>query len=114
MKKIEDFCPIRDIISQFGDKWSVLVLLFLHRDGVMRFSVLARSIPDVSQKMLTTTLRTLESYGLVARQVYAEVPPRVEYALTPLGESLWPHLQGLIDWALEHREACMKDPSAQS
>lgn len=109
MKKIETFCPIRDIISRFGDKWSVLVLLQLEQAGRMRFGELARSIPDVSQKMLTVTLRTLESYALVSRTVYPEVPPRVEYCLTELGQSLLPHVNALVNWAFAHRDECLRD-----
>ncbi len=107
MKKIETFCPVRDIIARFGDKWSVLVLLHLERRGVMRFGEIAREIPDVSQKMLTVTLRALESYHLVGRTVYAEVPPRVEYALTDLGRSLLPHINALVEWALAHQSECL-------
>lgn len=68
----------------------------------MRFSDIHKSISDVSQRMLTVTLRTLEADGLINRKVYAEVPPRVEYCLTDTGESLIPHLQRLVDWAAEH------------
>lgn len=74
----------------------------------MRFSELARAIPDVSQKMLTVTLRTLESYHLVDRKIYAEVPPRVEYSLTELGKSLLQPIHALIDWALEHKDECFE------
>lgn len=108
MKKIETFCPVRDILSQFGDKWSVLTLISLEQVEVMRFSELARTIPDVSQKMLTVTLRTLESYHLVERKIYAEVPPRVEYSLTELGKSLLQPIHALIDWALEHKDECFE------
>lgn len=108
MKKIETFCPVRDILSQFGDKWSVLTLISLEQEEVMRFSELARAIPDVSQKMLTVTLRTLESYHLVDRKIYAEVPPRVEYSLTELGKSLLQPMHALIDWALEHKDECFE------
>lgn len=75
----------------------------------MRFSELARIIPDVSQKMLTVTLRTLESYHLVERKIYAQVPPRVEYSLSELGKSLLQPMHMLIDWALEHRDECFKE-----
>lgn len=109
MKKIETFCPVRDILSQFGDKWSVLVLISLEKEEVMRFSELARIIPDVSQKMLTVTLRTLEGYHLVERKIYAQVPPRVEYSLSELGKSLLQPMHMLIDWALEHRDECFKE-----
>lgn len=108
MKKIETFCPVRDILSQFGDKWSVLVLICLEKEEVMRFSELARAIPDVSQKMLTVTLRTLESYHLVGRKIYPEVPPRVEYSLTESGKSLLLPIHTLIDWALEHKDECFR------
>lgn len=95
-------CPIRDVLSRLGDKWSMLVLVTLKANGTMRFCDVHKTIADISQRMLTVTLRTLESDGLVSRKVYAEVPPRVEYQLTTLGESLMPHIQVLIDWALEH------------
>ncbi len=110
MKKIETFCPVRDILSQFGDKWSVLVLISLEKGGVMRFSELSRAIPDVSQKMLTVTLRTLEDLQLVERRAYPQVPPRVEYSLSELGQSLLQPMHALIDWALIHREECRKEP----
>lgn len=108
MKINETFCPVRDIWSQFGDKWSVLVLVSLENQEVMRFSELARAIPDISQKMLTATLRTLENLSLVERKVYPEVPPRVEYSLSELGVSLMPHVNSLIGWILEHKEECVK------
>lgn len=95
-------CPIRDVLSRLGDKWSMLVLVTLHANGVMRFSDIHRSIADVSQRMLTVTLRSLQADGLVAREVFPQVPPRVEYRLTPLGESLIPHVEALVGWAQEH------------
>lgn len=107
MKKIESFCPVRDILSKFGDKWSVLVLLILEENEKIRFSELARQIPDISQKMLTTTLRNLEAMNLIKRHVFPEVPPRVEYNLTKLGLSLMPSIHSLVDWALLHSQECM-------
>jgi len=112
-KKMKNFhanskCPIRDIISRLGDKWSMLVLVTLHANGKMRFGDIHKTIADVSQRMLTVTLRTLEIDGLISRKVYAEVPPRVEYQLTELGESLMPHVQTFVDWALEHMEEIME------
>lgn len=106
-KVYEGFCPIRNIIDHFGNKWSTLTLLTLYNHGVMRFGELGRAIPDISQKMLASTLRTLETDGYVSRKVYPEIPPRVEYQLTDLGETLIPHLNGLVDWALEHKEAIL-------
>ena len=89
-------CPVRDVLSRLGDKWSMLVLITLNANGVMRFSDIHKTIEDVSQRMLTVTLRTLEADGLVARKIYAEVPPRVEYCLTKTGHSLIPHIEALV------------------
>ncbi len=97
-------CPIRDVLSRLGDKWSMLVLITLNANGTMRFSDIHKTIEDVSQRMLTVTLRTLESDGLVERKVYAEVPPRVEYCLTDTGGTLIPHIEGLVGWALENMD----------
>lgn len=95
-------CPIRDVLSRLGDKWSMLVLVTLEANGTMRFRDIHAAIADISQRMLTVTLRTLEADGLVSRKVYAEVPPRVEYQLTATGESLMPHIRTLVEWAMEH------------
>jgi len=102
-------CPIRHIVDRFGDKWSLLVLYNLHTSGCLRFSEIHRRTADISQKMLASTLRRLEQDGLLSRTVYPEVPPRVEYALTPRGESLMPHLVSLIGWALENFDAIVSD-----
>jgi DNA-binding HxlR family transcriptional regulator len=98
-------CPIRDILCRLGDKWSLLVLISLNANGIMRFSDIYRSIGDISQRMLTVTLRSLEADGLISRKIYPEVPPKVEYALTPSGKSLLPHLNTLVDWALENMQS---------
>jgi len=95
-------CPIRDILSRIGDKWSMLVVVTLHANGVMRFGDIHRTIGDVSHRMLTVTLKSLESDGLVTRKAYAQIPPRVEYCLTNVGCSLIPHLQSLVDWATDN------------
>ena len=104
-------CPIRNILSKLCDKWSLLVIYTLNKTGksAIRFKELQRDIPDISQKMLTVTLRTLEDDGYVTRTVYPEVPPRVEYALTPRTYSLLPHINALIEWAIENKDAIMKD-----
>ena len=102
-------CPIRNVISRFGDKWSMLVLFTLHKYGVLRFRDLRRNIPDVSQKMLTETLRKLEADGLVKRKVYPEVPPKVEYHLTDRAETLIPLLSSLLHWAIDNMEDIIKD-----
>ena len=104
-------CPMRNILARLCDKWSLLVIYTLDKTGMetMRFKELQREIPDISQKMLTVTLRTLEDDGYVTRTVYPEVPPRVEYALTERTRSLLPHINALIGWALENRESILKD-----
>ena len=102
-------CPVRNILSRVGDKWSMLVLLTLHANGVMRFNEIHRSLGDISHRMLTVTLRTLEADGLVCREVYAEVPPRVEYRLTERGLSLLPHIFGLVEWAQANKAAILSE-----
>ena len=102
-------CPIRNVLSRIGDRWSLLVLLtLLDNEHPMRFRDLCKAIPDVSQKMLTSTLRELEADDLVSRTVYPEVPSRVEYELTERGQSLIPLLNQLVDWSLENMEAIVK------
>jgi DNA-binding HxlR family transcriptional regulator len=96
-------CPFRNIISRFGDKWSLLILYVLNNaGGPIRFSELERNIPDISSRVLSSCLRTLEADDLVARKVYPEVPPKVEYSLTRLGTTLMPHLEALTQWAIEN------------
>lgn len=102
-------CPIRDILSRLGNKWSLLVLITLNANGTMRFNQIHKTIDDISQRMLAVTLRTLETDGLIGRHVYAEVPPRVEYYLTDTGRSLIPHIQGLVDWALEYMPGILRN-----
>ncbi len=102
-------CPVRNILSRIGDKWSLLVLLTLSGSGTVRFKELQRMLPDISQKMLTVTLRTLEQDGLVTRQVFAVVPPKVEYTLTERAHSLLPHIYALTNWAKENMSAIIHD-----
>ena len=102
-------CPIRNILARISDKWSILVLFTLNQSTLMRFNALQKNIPDISQKMLTMTLRPLEEDGFVKRQVYAEVPPRVEYSLTDRAISLLPHINSLIVWAKENMNAILTD-----
>ena len=104
-------CPIRRVISRFGDKWSLLVLFMLSKSetGVLRFNEIRRLMTDCSQKMLSQTLKNLEQSHLVHRAVYAEVPPRVEYSLTEAGKSLMPSVMSLIEWAKEHFDEIVTD-----
>lgn len=95
-------CPVRSVLDRFGDKWSILILLILGEKEKMRFNELNKEIGDISQKMLTVTLRTLEADGLVKRTIYPQIPPRVEYEITDLGKSLVPHIHRLSEWAIEN------------
>jgi DNA-binding HxlR family transcriptional regulator len=109
MSKYEKAClirgdggrAIRGILDRVGDKWSLLVVATLHGER-LRFTELQQRIPGISQRMLTLTLRHLERDGLVERTVFAEVPPRVEYALTTMGRTLIEPAVALAEWAIEH------------
>ncbi|MEV0824837.1 winged helix-turn-helix transcriptional regulator [Nonomuraea rubra] len=92
---------LRAILDRICNKWTLLVVATLDQ-GTVRFTDLHQQIPGISQRMLTLTLRHLEHDGLVSRTVHAEVPPRVEYALTPTGKSLIPPALALAGWAIEH------------
>src|ERR1700680_2171253 len=93
-------CEFREVLDRVGDKWSLLVIAMLEQRPTARarFSELKRSIPGISQRMLTATLRNLERDGLLTRHVYPEVPPRVEYEMTALGKSLLRPMEGVCDW----------------
>ncbi len=97
-----DHCPVRNVISHFSGKWSILILSILSENGTTRFNALAKLIPDISSKVLSNTLKTLEADGLISRHLYAEIPPRVEYSLTEQGRSLMPILVQLIEWSIAH------------
>lgn len=100
----ESPCPVRDVLARVGDRWTVLVVLRLGALGPLRFRQLLRAVDGLSQRMLTLTLRNAERDGLVSRQVFATRPPTVEYALTPLGESMLVPVRQLAEWAMAHRE----------
>lgn len=104
-------CPIRQVLSRFGDKWSLLVLFMIDKNdkGVLRFNELRRLMTDCSQKMLSQTLKNLEHSHLVHREVYPEVPPRVEYSLTDTGKSLMPPVNALVAWGQEHFHEVVTD-----
>lgn len=105
---IIEICPVRNVIARFGKKWALLVILILSENKVLRFSELKKMIPDVSSRMLSSTLRTLEADGLVSRKVYPEVPPKVEYSLTETGLSLVPFIVQLTEWAQKHMKSIVK------
>ena len=95
-------CPVETTLTLIGDKWNVLILRDL-MSGTKRFGELKKSIGSVSQKVLTAQLRAMEENGLVSRKVYAEVPPRVEYSLTALGQSLQPILDAMRHWGEDYK-----------
>ena len=98
--------PACALIGRFGSRWALLVLLTLHEGGVLRFGELVRAVPGgISERMLSAALRDLERAGLVARRVYPEVPPRVEYTLTELGYSLRPILEAMRVWGEDYKAA---------
>jgi DNA-binding HxlR family transcriptional regulator len=102
MEHTEGNCVAREMLDRIGDRWSAYVISALGAHGTLRFSELMRQVEGISQRMLTVTLRGLERDGLVQRTIYAEVPPRVEYALTPLGATLRKLVRGLIEWSGAH------------
>ncbi|MGI6221436.1 MAG: winged helix-turn-helix transcriptional regulator [Coriobacteriales bacterium] len=105
--RLEDLsaCPVETTLSLIGNKWQVLILRDLVLNGTMRFKELQRSIGTISQKVLTSNLRTMEDAGLVHREVFPEVPPRVEYSLTETGKTLKPVLDALWAWGESYKES---------
>ena len=96
---IIEICPVRNVIARFGNKWALLVVLVLSEHEKVRFSELCRLIPDISSRVLSGTLKTLEADGLVSRTTYPVVPPKVEYQLTEMGRTLVPLIVQLTEWA---------------
>lgn len=97
-------CPVETTLTLIGNKWQVLILRDLNLHGTMRFKELQRSIGKISQKMLTSNLRAMEETGIVHREAFAEVPPRVEYSLTELGRTLQPVLDAMRAWGEGYKE----------
>ncbi len=104
-------CPVRNILARLCDKWGLLVIYILDRSGKenMRFTELKQQMPDISQRMLSMTLRTLEEDGYVTRTIFSEIPPRVEYALTERAKSLKPILDSLLQWSIDNMDDIMSD-----
>lgn len=104
-------CPVRNVLARLCDKWTLLVIYILDRSGKdsMRFMELKQLMPDISQRMLTMTLRTMEEDGYVTRTIFPEIPPRVEYTLTARTKSLMPILGSLLEWAIDNMDDVMRD-----
>jgi DNA-binding HxlR family transcriptional regulator len=107
MKRKGQKCPAETTLDVIGGRWKVLIVWQLFR-GEMRFSELSRALDGITQKMLTQQLRELEKDGIVYRQVYAQIPPKVEYSLTPLGESLRPVVDAMCEWGMKQRGETLK------
>ena len=102
IKKVTEMgkaCPVRNVLDHIGNKWSINIIYALRKNGALRFGELHYSVDGISQKMLTNTLKLLTEDGLIDRKMYPEIPPKVEYRLTSLGEDLAPLLEALINWA---------------
>lgn len=110
--KLNDVCPVRSVLDGIGGKWSILIIDILGEKGTLRFGEISKALGDISQKMLTSTLRSLEADGIISRKMYAEIPPRVEYELTELGNNLLPNIRKLIDWGHKNFEAIQKNRKA--
>ncbi|WP_029905155.1 helix-turn-helix domain-containing protein [Prevotella sp. 10(H)] len=101
-KLCTDRCPLRIVMDRFGDKWSILILMALSENGTMRFNELSACIDGISLKVLTSTLRALEDDGFIIRTVFPEVPPKVEYELTTVGQEMIPYIQEISAWAIRN------------
>lgn len=106
-------CPVETSLELISGKWKPRLLWKLHQSEMLRFGEFKRQLPDITPKMLTQQLRELEHDGLIVRTVYAEVPPRVEYRLSPLGESLRPILDAVAAWGTRHQAEILQVLEAQ-
>ena len=104
MKKELPSCPAQITLSFIDNKWKMLIIVEMLLEGTQRFSTFKKALPQISQKVLTQNLRSLEASGLISRVVFAEVPPRVEYSLTELGLSLSPIIDAMIKWGIAYKE----------
>lgn len=111
LNSIIEICPVRNVIARFGNKWALLVILVLSENGPIRYNQLGRKIPDISSRVLSNTLRSLEADGLVVRTYYQEVPPRVEYSLSDTGRSLVPIILTLTEWAQKNMQSIIRHRS---
>lgn len=101
-------CPIRNILARFTEKWGLLVIYILTLHDKARFTEIMKEIPDISARMLSATLNTLVTDGLVERRKFNTVPPTVEYSLSPIGRSFIPYFEAMVGWAKENADAIME------
>lgn len=104
-----EVCPVRNVLDRLSDKWTTLVLLTLGEYGTLRFNEIRKHISDVSEKMLTVSLRKLEADGLISRTVYPVIPPKVEYELTDLGKDFLPLIHSISNWAFQNMEQILSN-----
>lgn len=115
IKKVENFlyryeskqvatCPVRDVLHSLTDKWSMLIMMVLGQHHTLRFNEIKIHVTGISQKMLTATLRNLEISGMVDRKMYPQIPPKVEYTITPMGTEFLQHLVVMLDWACKNSD----------
>lgn len=109
-KKLDyEYCKAAPVLEWLGNKWALVVLMTISESGPVRFNELYRTIPSVSEKVLSQVLKQLTTDGIIDRQLYPDVPPRVEYSITDLGRTLLPHVQALIDWGRENFDLIMEN-----
>ena len=109
-KKLDyEYCAAAPVLEWLGDKWALAVLLELHAKGVLRFNELYKTIPSISEKMLSAVLRSLVTDGLVTRKIYPTVPPKTEYCVSEFGATLIPHLIRLKEWGRENFETIIEN-----
>lgn len=114
LNSIIEICPIRNVVARFGNKWALLIILVLSENEPIRYNEIRRIIPDISARVLAATLRTLEADGLVVREAFQEVPPRVQYSLSDTGRSLVPIIVQLTEWAQNNMKSIVEHRNSRS
>lgn len=113
-KKLDyDYCRAAPMLEWIGNKWTLVVLVKISESGPIRFNELYRNIPSVSEKVLSQVLRQLTADGIIRRELFPDVPPRTEYSLTALGQTLLPHVEALISWGRDNFDTIMSNRQNQ-
>lgn len=113
-KKLDyDYCRAAPMLEWIGNKWALVVLMKVSENGPIRFNELYRNIPSVSEKVLSQVLRQLTADGIIRRELFPDVPPRTEYSLTALGQTLLPHVEALISWGRDNFDTIMSNRQNQ-